>query len=107
MRLIFVYNAKSDVFSKMFDAAHKIIHPTSYGCSLCTLTHGDFGEKQEWKDFLKVAAIEFEFMYKDEYESKEQFPIVLKNNEMLLSSKEIDSFKSVDEFIAYLMSLEE
>ena len=91
----------------MFDAAHKIIHPTSYDCSLCTLTHGDFGEKQEWKDFLKVAAIEFEFIYKDEYGSHEQFPIVLKNNEMLLSPKEIDSFKSVDEFIAYLMSLEE
>jgi hypothetical protein len=106
MRLTFVYNANSDVFSKIFDAAHKIIHPTSYGCSLCTLTHGYFGEKQEWQDFLKDADIEFEFMYKDGYESKEQFPIMLKNNEMLLSAKEIDSFKSVEEFIAYLMSLE-
>jgi len=51
--LIFVYNAASDIWSKSLDAAHKIISPSTYACNLCSLTHGNFSEKQVWVLFDK------------------------------------------------------
>lgn len=66
--LIFVYNARSDIFSKVTDFAHKIISPATYSCSLCILTHGNMGMHKEWEDFLLNLPYPVSFLYKDQVE---------------------------------------
>ena len=66
--LLFVYNAKSDIINSTFDFAHKIISPKTYGCNLCKLTHGNFGEKKSWKEFKEQNKNKLEFYHKDEFE---------------------------------------
>lgn len=70
--LVFVYNARSDIFSKMTDFAHKIISPNSYSCSLCSLTHGPLGMHREWAEFIQSLPIKVGFLYKDQVESNSQ-----------------------------------
>ena len=36
--LIFIYNANGGIFSAMADAAHKLVSPETYPCSLCAIT---------------------------------------------------------------------
>ncbi|MFA6219780.1 MAG: hypothetical protein WC692_08365 [Erythrobacter sp.] len=52
-QLILVYNADGDKISVLRDVAHKIISPSTYGCSLCAVTHGAFTMRARWRDFLK------------------------------------------------------
>jgi len=109
MKLIFVYNAKSGILNKSFDMAHKIINPSTYSCDLCTLTHGNFFEKEIWKRFKKNLDIDIEFMYKNQFYEKysnmseQDFPIILKQEKdvvsVLFDSKEITSLESVEELI--------
>ncbi len=81
LSLLFVYNAKSDFWSKKLDFAHKIISPSTYKCSLCALTHGNFGETELWQKFKEESGIKMTFMYKDEFlkkypEINETFPVI-------------------------------
>ena len=64
--LVFVYNARSDLFSKATDFAHKIISPSTYSCSLCRLTHGPLGMHREWAAFIQSLPYEISFLYKDQ-----------------------------------------
>ncbi len=110
--LIFVYNAKSDYWSKQVDSIHKIISPSTYSCNLCSLTHGNFSEKKIWKDFRQSTGVEIEFMYKNEFRDaypnvKElDVPMILKKdkntNKVLLNSRELASLKSTEELIREL-----
>lgn len=70
-KLIFVYNAKSGLFHKLSDFAHKIISPATYSCQLCMLTHGDFGMKNQWREFLEGLPLAVEFLYKDQLAQNE------------------------------------
>lgn len=45
--LVLVYAADRGVQSGLLDSAKKFLHLK--GCSLCILTHGVVGEKQEWR----------------------------------------------------------
>jgi len=85
MEIIFVYNAKSDSINKLIDFAHKIVSPSTYSCSLCTLTHHDFGARSEWKSFLNNPSYSVSVFYKNEFEKnfKKSFdyPVVLKKEE--------------------------
>lgn len=69
-KLIFVYNANSNLFSAVTDFAHKILSPSTYQCQLCTLTYGNFIIKQEWKVFIEGLPIESAFLHKNEFETK-------------------------------------
>src|SRR5690606_30799104 len=70
--LVFVYNARSDLFSKATDFAHKIISPSTYSCSLCSLTHGHLGMHREWAAFIKSLSIKVSFRYKEQVENHSQ-----------------------------------
>ena len=89
MTLIFVYNAKSGAIHALLDSAHKILHPKTYNCNLCELTHGVFTEKLLWKEFRESSGIAMKFLHSDEflkaYRSKwlpkYEFPIILSEEE--------------------------
>ena len=69
-KLIFVYNANSDLYSAVTGFAHKILSPSTYQCNLCALTYGSISMKQEWKYFIESLPIETVFLYKDEFEKQ-------------------------------------
>ncbi|MET0754384.1 MAG: hypothetical protein ABWZ66_13460 [Pyrinomonadaceae bacterium] len=68
--LVFVYNADSGVFSLLGDFAHKIFSPQTYACNLCAITHGNFGMKNEWREYIKTLPVPFEFLHADEFKAK-------------------------------------
>ena len=68
-KLIFVYNADSGVFNLLGDMAHKMFSPKTYQCSLCALTHGNFGMRREFSDYLKTLPEPFEFLHADEFQN--------------------------------------
>ncbi len=80
-KLLFVYNADGNLFSKVTDFAHKILSPSTYPCSLCALTYDNFGMKKDWAEFLRKLNIEQEFFHKDEFfikhgNQKTEFPVI-------------------------------
>jgi hypothetical protein len=104
--LIFVYNADSNPISELIDLGHKILSPSTYQCSLCTLTHGPFTEKEAWKEFRKTMGMPMEFLHRDEFEKKYdlrfEYPVILKKNnnmEVLLEKEEIDAIEDLDGLI--------
>ena len=50
--LLFVYNADSGKLNALKDAIHKVVKPSTYPCSLCTVTYGNLGMKRTWKTFI-------------------------------------------------------
>lgn len=113
-RVIFVYNASSDVSISMVDFVHKIVSPSTYECNLCALTHHNFGPKKEWKSFLENTTAQLEFYHKNEYQKQfaskfgnaYQPPFILKVNgydeEIMCSAKKINSFTKLSELILFL-----
>ncbi|WP_245232706.1 hypothetical protein [Thiorhodococcus minor] len=71
-RLIFVYKADSDLFSRVTDAAHKILSPKTYSCDLCMLTHGWLSERRSWSDFIRALPVRCQFLHRDQLQ--EDFP---------------------------------
>lgn len=108
MKLIFVYNADSNVFSQLTDAAHKIVSPSTYKCNLCRLTYGLVKERKEWTEFLKTFSVRTEFMHADEFhklypELKVAFPIVLEEDDdnirILITTEELNACQTLDDLI--------
>ncbi|WP_109299740.1 GTPase [Aquimarina sp. AU474] len=111
--VIFVYNAKSDVWSKSLDLAHKMLSPSTYNCDLCALTHGNFSEKKIWKNFKENSDVGFVFIYKDAFVKKYSnldkyvFPIILELQDdndpiILFDAQKLASIGSIEEFIKKL-----
>jgi adenine-specific DNA glycosylase len=107
MELIFVYNADSNKLSAMLDLAHKIVSPESYQCNLCTLTHGNFTERKEWKQFRDSTPHDLVFLHKDEFEREYRtsfsYPIVLKKNaglEVFIATDELNGITDTAGLIA-------
>lgn len=91
MKLLFVYNANSGKLNTLLDAGHKLLSPSTYQCSLCTLTHNVFSENKTWKNFRNKTNFEMEFYHKDEFEAKFSlknliYPIILKQENNTLST---------------------
>ncbi|WP_291968038.1 GTPase [Maribacter sp.] len=120
-KILFIYNANSDTGSKMLDFAHKIVSPTTYSCNLCSLTHGKFTEKKQWKTFRKrllVEGYELEFFHKDEFQErykskfghKYTYPIILVETdhelEVLVSAKKLNAMETVEELISSVGSIQ-
>lgn len=66
-KLIFVYNAESGFMNGMFDFFHKLIHPSTYACSLCMITYNYKGMRSAWKKQLESLPIEKEFLHTDAF----------------------------------------
>lgn len=113
MNLIFVYNAKSSVYSRLFDYAHKAISPTTYLCNLCKLTHSNFGEHIKWKEFKKEFKTKIIFLHKDEFEQKHNrsfdYPIIILEDESKLkpifNPNKIEKFENTEELISELKNI--
>ena len=84
MELIFVYNADSGILNLLKDAAHKMLRPASYPCSLCALTYGAVSEKRSWRAFRNNDERNMRFLHKDEFETefseRYEYPVVLVQN---------------------------
>lgn len=104
-KLQFIYNAKTGLFNKLTDFAHKAISPATYNCNLCALTYGTFTVKQEWADYVKSLPIEVEFLYRDEWKFKaahSDYPLVALQTkeseaEVLLNAEQLNELKSLQE----------
>lgn len=65
--LVFVYHADEGWGAAMFDAAHKILSPATYGCSLCTITYGAVAMKREWRTWIESQANPPQFFHKQDF----------------------------------------
>jgi len=108
--LLFVYNAKSDYWSKKIDFAHKIISPSTYSCSLCALTHGNWGKTEVWKAFRIDSDVKMEFIYKNDFQKEHpnyhcEFPIILErekkssNLSVVLNNNQLSNLDTVENLI--------
>ena len=110
-RLIFVYNANSGSINALLDGMNKIVSPKTYSCNLCSLTFGNFSEKEDWKKFRETSEIQMEFYHKDEFLKafkskwlpKYDLPIILseERNELqiFLNAEELNTINNVSELI--------
>lgn len=97
--LLFVYNAKSGLFNKATDFAHKIVSPKTYNCSLCSITHGNFSVHKEWANFISSLNIKVVFLYKNDFEvsfpdESTSYPVVY-----LKDGNKLDKFLSTSEIV--------
>ena len=94
--LIFVYNANSGKWNAYMDTLHKLFSPKTYACKLCAITHGSFGMKQEWAEFIKDFPIPLRFLHKDEWAEEfnlnEKLPAVF-----MLKGGHIETFIGAEE----------
>ena len=106
MELIFIYNADSGAINKLIDFTHKIISPSTYNCQLCSITHGNFGMRKEWQQFLNELDMKISFSYKNNLawlkaDSIETPCIYIKNNvnhsNQIVSANEINLCNNVEE----------
>lgn len=113
MKLIFVYNADSGLANTIKDIGQKLFAPQSYGCLLCSLTHGTFRENPEWKSFRQKAGAEMLFLHRDEFERQYdiqvEYPVILKEGDSLevaVSKEQMAAFATLDDLIAAVRNIE-
>jgi len=117
--LVFVYNANSGLGNAMIDAAHKILNPATYSCSLCQLTYGAVREKTKWKQFREGAPLPMQFLHKDQFArdwgeyglKKLDFPAILLNTEdelkLMVGASELNAMSSLEELIQRVVAIME
>jgi len=66
--LIFIYNANSGVLNAALDSLFKFFSSSSYACDLCAITHGSFGMRREWEEFIRSLAMPVRYLHKDEWQ---------------------------------------
>lgn len=108
-KLIFVYNADSSIFAQVSDVFKKVVTPSKYECNLCMITYGAVSMKDEWKKFLATIPFEKEFLHKNEFRvrfpelSNIELPVIFTSEgnttKILLSAKDINEQKNIDELI--------
>lgn len=113
MKLVFVYNANAGKVNTAFDMAHKLLSPSTYACSLCSLTHGVFSEKQAWKEFRESSSLEIEFLHKDEFEKlgneSVDYPVILQSGnpmEVVVDAQKLSALPDIESLISLLQTLE-
>jgi hypothetical protein len=106
--LVFVYNADGGRINGIKDYFHKIFSPSTYDCNLCGISFGLGGMKKDWKTYIEDLPLPVEFLHRDEF--NEQYPQLQKefpsawlkqneNMELLISAKEMNKPKSLNELI--------
>jgi hypothetical protein len=66
-RIVLVYNADGGLLNAVKDAAHKIVSPATYPCSLCALTYGWVSMRPRWRRFLASLPITKVFHHRDDF----------------------------------------
>jgi hypothetical protein len=109
-RFILVYNADGGMLNALKDAAHKIVSPATYPCSLCALTYGWVSMRGRWRRFLASLPMAKVFHHRDDFALA--FPglvvalpaILLAEGEepprVLVSAAELDALPDVQALIA-------
>ena len=103
--LVFVYNARSGVFNALIDYFHKVISPSTYECSLCSLTYNNYGQVKAWKQFIQSLNIPIYFKYSDHLseiglDKETKLPIVVNTDlNVVVSSEEINQCQTIDALI--------
>lgn len=108
-KLIFVYNANSGKLNAFMDTLHKKLSPSTYQCSLCSMTYGSFTEMPEWKAFRESFSGEMEFLHIDEFEklypSQATYPVVLSQQGLelkaVLSTEQLNAMSDLKALIQY------
>jgi len=112
-QLLFVYNADSGLYNTLTDMAHKILSPETYACSLCSITHGVFKERDEWRSFIETLPVACTFLHRDDFHR--QYPkmnnlalpvLLLQSDEGLveiLNQESIAACKSVNELSNHIL----
>ena len=103
----FIYNANNNSPSVVRDFFYKTLSSRTYPCQLCKLTYETFTKKQKWTNYLSNLNYKYEFIYKNDMGqlrySDDIFPIILignyENNEVLVSSEELNACTSIDKLI--------
>ncbi len=66
-RLIFVYNADAGIAAGLLDLVHKTVSPSTYQCSLCGVTYGTLGMKEQWRAWLKALPVASVFFHRPDF----------------------------------------
>ena len=106
--LIFIYNANSGLLNTAKDYVHKIVLPKTYACNLCAVTFGNFGMKNDWKNFVDSLDYSVKFLHRDEFQKQyslinEKYPAAFikqgKTITKFISHTEINKCKTLDDLI--------
>ena len=113
-QLIFVYRANSGPTSLALDFIHKIVSPKTYSCNLCNVTYGNFSMKDRWREYIESIDIPVTFEYEDTIKNKSKIikdslkpcAYIKRDGQYveILSSKEINDCKNLDQLILLLDS---
>lgn len=63
-RLILIYDANSGGAAALVDLTKKLLRLD--GCSLCNITHGILGVKQEWRNCKRELNVPVDYLHRDE-----------------------------------------
>lgn len=110
--LIFVYNADDGPLAAVFDAAHKLVSPATYPCSLCAVTYGAVRMRRAWKDYLAALPYETRFYHRQGFARAHPaladlaLPAILIDQgdgvEMLIDAATLDTLPDLPALIALL-----
>lgn len=108
-KLIQVYNADGDKVSVLLGAIHKVVSPSTYECSLCSLTHGALTMKSRWREFLASLDAEAVEYHRDEFAKAfpgytVQFPALLiqfaeERPAVLVTAIGLNATKDIDDLV--------
>lgn len=104
-KLLFVYNADSNLPAVLKDFFIKLFAPRRYACNLCLITYGILRMKREWKDFIESSPRETEFLHRDEFRNRYRDDTPLpaafwldgKTPRLLISAEEMNRLRTVNE----------
>ena len=110
MELIFVYNANSGIKAAVIDYLHKIVHPSTYPCHLCALTHSNIRERKVWKEFVKNSEVKMTFHHIDDFEAEytytKNYPVILIKEKNTLTSfldkNQINNIHSIEKLMSFI-----
>ena len=63
-RLVLVFDANAGKLNAFVDSVKKVLMVS--GCSLCSITHGLAGERDEWKDCKEEFGVPVDYLHRDE-----------------------------------------
>jgi hypothetical protein len=63
-RLVLVFDANTGKMNAFVDSVKKVLMVS--GCSLCAITHGLTGEKDEWKSCKEELGVPVSYLHRDE-----------------------------------------
>lgn len=105
MKLLFVYNADSNLIALISGTVRKLASPDTYPCKLCALTHPLASMDKKWKKFVESLPYPAEFLHRDEFvkqypdKAAAKLPAVFAEDasgvRLLVSSEKIDGANSL------------